>query len=95
MNYLKPLQMMMTSWYNRSVAMMPLDRSRLLMHLGGRVIVFMLCHVWPFLLFSPLKVCPHQSLYNYLGLSLQRSPRRDRLSLLHAVLTGLSYALHR
>lgn len=55
MSYLKPLQMLMTNWYNRSVFVMPLDRKRKLQHVLGRVMVFCLCHVWQFFVFSPLK----------------------------------------
>ena len=56
MNYLKPAQMLLTNWYNRSVYVMPLSRRRIIMHVLGRVLVFAICHVWQFFLFSPLKV---------------------------------------
>lgn len=51
MNYLKPLQMELTGEYNRSVAKMELDRSRLLIHWAGRVLVYLVCHILPFFLF--------------------------------------------
>eukprot|EP00056_Hartaetosiga_gracilis_P012019 m.187234 g.187234 ORF g.187234 m.187234 type:complete len:267 (+) comp13623_c1_seq17:600-1400(+) len=52
MSYLKPLQLFLTGKYNRSVAIMELDTTRIVLHFTGRVFVFFMCHVWPFLFFS-------------------------------------------
>eukprot|EP00040_Diaphanoeca_grandis_P038365 m.256350 g.256350 ORF g.256350 m.256350 type:complete len:455 (-) comp34305_c0_seq1:318-1682(-) len=52
MNFLKPVQMFMSGMYNRSVALVQYPRWRIRQHYVGRVLVFCLCHVWPFFLFS-------------------------------------------
>jgi len=52
MNFLKPVQMFMSGYYNRSVAVVQFTQGRIVQHFLGRVLVFCLCHVWPFFLFS-------------------------------------------
>eukprot|EP00047_Mylnosiga_fluctuans_P001693 m.221479 g.221479 ORF g.221479 m.221479 type:complete len:439 (+) comp10595_c0_seq1:326-1642(+) len=51
MNFVKPLQMFGSNMYNRCVAMMPIGRERSIQHFLGRVLIFCLCHVWPFFTF--------------------------------------------
>jgi hypothetical protein len=56
MNFLKPIQMLLSQTYNRSVRMMPLSARRVAIHVLGRILIFSLCHVWPFFVFSLGKV---------------------------------------
>eukprot|EP00730_Choanoeca_flexa_P002052 TRINITY_DN10892_c0_g1_i2.p1 TRINITY_DN10892_c0_g1~~TRINITY_DN10892_c0_g1_i2.p1 ORF type:complete len:444 (+),score=95.02 TRINITY_DN10892_c0_g1_i2:355-1686(+) len=51
MNFLKPIQMFVSGHYNRSVKMIEMPISRVLIHFIGRALVFAMCHVLPFLLF--------------------------------------------
>lgn len=50
MNYLKPIQMLTTGWYNRAVKMVQHTPARIQQHVAGRFFVFFLCHITPFLL---------------------------------------------
>eukprot|EP00043_Microstomoeca_roanoka_P004505 m.50109 g.50109 ORF g.50109 m.50109 type:complete len:448 (-) comp12525_c0_seq1:562-1905(-) len=51
MNYLKPVQMLLTGSYNRAVPVMELDTPRFALHWAGRVFVYLFCHILPFALF--------------------------------------------
>lgn len=51
MNFLKPLQMFVTGYYNRSVAIMQLSPTRILLHWLNRALVYFACHILPFMLF--------------------------------------------
>lgn len=55
MNYAKPIQMFMSGYYNRAVAMVRYSDARLVQHILGRFFVFALCHVWPFFVFNLAK----------------------------------------
>jgi len=49
MNFLKPVQMLISGWYNRAVAMVQYPQWRVWQHVLGRVCVFCLTKVLPFL----------------------------------------------
>lgn len=52
MNFLKPIQLMVTGKYNRAVALSQYTAARRYQHYAGRVLVFGLCHVWQFFVFD-------------------------------------------
>jgi delta11-fatty-acid desaturase len=55
MAFVKPVQMIMSGEYNRSVTMMPISRRRLIIHIIGRILAYCACFVWPFFVFPLLK----------------------------------------
>jgi delta11-fatty-acid desaturase len=52
MNFLKPMQFFASGLYNRAVYAIQLPSDRVYMHLVGRIFVFCLCHVWPYIFFE-------------------------------------------
>lgn len=52
MNFLKPIQLMVTGRYNRAVALTRYSNARVAQHIAGRVLVFFICHVWMFFAFD-------------------------------------------
>jgi len=52
MNFLKPIQLLVTGKYNRAVGLTQYPLSRIVQHIAGRVLVFCICHVWQFFVFD-------------------------------------------